>query len=442
MSAIAPSLWHKHKLYEKMKVMEIKSIIARQILDSRGTPTVEADVWLENGAFGRAAVPSGASTGSHEAHELRDGGARFHGQSVFKAIENIQNLILPALKGVLADDQFKVDQVMIELDGTPDKSKLGANAILAVSLACAHAAAKARGVLLYNHIADIAQPQAKLLPMPMMNVLNGGKHASGSTDIQESMIIPVGAHSFAEAIQIADEVFMSLKEVLKNNNYPTTVGDEGGFAPSVKNGNAEAFALLTEAIQHAGYTPGKDVCFAVDVASSELYADGVYKFAVEGKDFVSDELVGWYQKLVADYPIVSIEDGMAEDDWQAWQKLVTALPNTQLVGDDLLVTNVERLQKAIDEHAANAILIKPNQIGSLTETIRAIQLAQANGWNAIVSHRSGETEDVSIVHIAIGTGAGQIKTGSLSRSERTAKYNELLRLESIDSSLKLHNPFN
>lgn len=421
--------------------MEIKSIVARQIFDSRGTPTVEADVWLQNGSFGRAAVPSGASTGSHEAHELRDGGVRFHGQSVFRAIDNIQNVILPALLGVAADDQFKIDQIMIDLDGTADKSRLGANAILAVSLACAHAAAKARGVLLYNHIADIAQPREKLLPMPMMNVLNGGKHASGSTDIQESMIIPVGAHSFAEAMQIADEVFVSLKKLLQQNNYPTTVGDEGGFAPSVKNGNAEAFELLTQAIQNAGYTPGTDVSFAVDVASSELYANGVYTFAVEGNDFVADELVAWYQKLVSDYPIVSIEDGMSEDDWQAWQKLVGALPNTQLVGDDLLVTNVERLQKAIDERAAKAILIKPNQIGTLTETIRAIQLAQANGWNAIVSHRSGETEDTTIVHIAIGTGAGQIKTGSLSRSERTAKYNELLRIESIDSSLTLYNPF-
>lgn len=421
--------------------MEIKSIVARQILDSRGTPTVEADVLLENGAFGRAAVPSGASTGSHEAHELRDGGVRYHGQSVFTAVENIHTHILPALKGVRADDQFRIDQIMIDLDGTPDKSRLGANAILAVSLSCAHAAAKSRGVLLYNHIADIAQPNEKLLPMPMLNVLNGGKHASGSTDIQESMIIPIGARSFTEAIQIADEVFMSLKEVLKQNNYPTTVGDEGGFAPSVKKGNTEAFALLTQAIQNAGYTIGKDVSFAIDVASSELYVDGKYKFAVEGKNFTADELVGWYEQLVVDYPVISIEDGMAEDDWQAWQKLVIALPNTQLVGDDLLVTNVERLQKAINEQAANAILIKPNQIGSLTETIRAIQLAQANGWNVIVSHRSGETEDASIVHIAIGTGAGQIKTGSLSRSERTAKYNELLRLESIDSSLKLYNPF-
>jgi len=422
-------------------MMEIETIIARQILDSRGTPTVEADVWLANGAMGRAAVPSGASTGSHEAHELRDGDTAFHGLSVHNAIANIHTNILPTLKGMPADDQFKIDQTMIDIDGTPNKSNMGANAILAVSLAVARAAAKARGILLYNHIADIAQPPQKTLPMPMLNVLNGGKHASGSTDIQESMIVPVGAHNFSHALQIADEVFMSLKEVLKENNYPTTVGDEGGFAPSVKNGNAEAFTLLTHAIQNAGYTPGKDVCFAVDVASSELYSDGVYKFAVEGKDFASDELVSWYQKLVTDYPIVSIEDGMAEDDWQAWQTLTSSLPGIQLVGDDLLVTNTERLQKAITLRAANAILIKPNQIGTLTETIRAIQLAQANDWNAIVSHRSGETEDTSIVHIAIGTGAGQIKTGSLSRSERVAKYNELLRLESIDPSLQLSNPF-
>lgn len=422
-------------------MMEIETIIARQILDSRGTPTVEADVWLTNGAMGRAAVPSGASTGSHEAHELRDGDTVFHGLSVYNAVANIHTKILPVLKGMPADDQFKIDQTMIDIDGTPNKSNLGANAILAVSLAVAHAAAKARGILLYNHIADIAQPMQKTLPMPMLNVLNGGKHASGSTDIQESMIVPVGAHNFSHALQIADEVFMSLKEVLKENHYPTTVGDEGGFAPSVKNGNAEAFTLLTSAIQNAGYTPGKDVSFAVDVAASELYADGVYKFAVEAKDFTADELVNWYQTLTNTYPIVSIEDGMAEDDWQAWQALTSSLPRTQLVGDDLLVTNTERLQKSITLQAANAILIKPNQIGTLTETIRAIQLAQANNWNAIVSHRSGETEDTSIVHIAIGTGAGQIKTGSLSRSERVAKYNELLRLESIDPSLQLNNPF-
>lgn len=422
-------------------MMEIETIIARQILDSRGTPTVEADVWLTNGAMGRAAVPSGASTGSHEAHELRDGDTVFHGLSVYNAVANIHTKILPVLKGMPADDQFKIDQTMIDIDGTPNKSNLGANAILAVSLAVAHAAAKARGILLYNHIADIAQPMQKTLPMPMLNVLNGGKHASGSTDIQESMIVPVGAHNFSHALQIADEVFMSLKEVLNENHYPTTVGDEGGFAPSAKNGNVEAFTLLTSAIQNAGYTPGKDVSFAVDVASSELYADGVYKFAVEAKDFTADELVNWYQTLTNTYPIVSIEDGMAEDDWQAWQALTSSLPRTQLVGDDLLVTNTERLQKAITLQAANAILIKPNQIGTLTETIRAIQLAQANNWNAIVSHRSGETEDTSIVHIAIGTGAGQIKTGSLSRSERVVKYNELLRLESIDPSLQLNNPF-
>lgn len=421
--------------------MEIENIIARQILDSRGTPTVEADVFLKNGAMGRAAVPSGASTGSHEAHELRDGESFYHGLSVYSAVTNIHKKILPVLKGVMADDQFKVDQLMIDLDGTPNKSVLGANAILAVSLATAHAAAKARGVLLYNHISDIAQPKEKTLPMPMLNVLNGGKHADGSTDIQESMIIPVGATSFAHAIQMSAEIFFELKGVLKSKGYATTVGDEGGFAPSVKHGNTEAFNLLIEAIQKAGYAPGKDVALGVDVAASELYKDGMYHFASEQKKFTSEQLAAWYTNVVTAYPVISIEDGLAEDDWEGWKYLHAALPNTQLVGDDLLVTNTERLQYAIQEDAANAILIKPNQIGTLTETIRAIQLAKQNGWNTIVSHRSGETEDVTIAHIAIGTGAGQIKTGSLSRSERVAKYNELMRLESLDGSLKLANQF-
>ena len=421
--------------------MEIDNIVARQILDSRGTPTVEADVFLKNGSKGRAAVPSGASTGSHEAHELRDGQSFYHGLSVYSAVSNIHNTILPVLRGVMADDQFKVDQLMIDCDGTANKSVLGANAILAVSLATAHAAAASRGVLLYNHIADIAQPKEKTLPMPMLNVLNGGKHADGSTDIQESMIIPVGATSFAHAIQMSAEIFFELKNVLKNKGYATTVGDEGGFAPNIKKGNAEAFSLLLEAIEKAGYTPGQDVALGVDVAASELYQDGVYHFASERKKFSSQQLAEWYTKIVATYPIISIEDGLFEDDWDGWKYLHSVLPQTQLVGDDLLVTNTERLQYAIQENAANAILIKPNQIGTLTETIRAIQLAKENGWNTIVSHRSGETEDVTIAHIAIGTGAGQIKTGSLSRSERVAKYNELMRIETLEGSLKLQNPF-
>ena len=421
--------------------MEIKNIVARQILDSRGTPTVEADVILEDGSLGRAAVPSGASTGVHEAHELRDGLAAYHGQSVYTAIDNIHKHIVPKLRGIRADDQFKIDQQMIDLDGSSNKSVLGANALLAVSLAVAHAAAISRGVLLYNHIADIAQPQEKCLPMPMLNVLNGGKHADGSTDIQKSMIIPIGATSFAQAIQMSAEIFTELKYTLKGKKYATTVGDEGGFAPHIKRGNAEAFGLLLEAIQNAGYAPGQDVSLAVDVAASELFKDNRYIFESEHKKYDSDTLTEWYKKMITTYPIISIEDGLAEDDWEGWQHLHASLPSTQLVGDDLLVTNTERLQYAIENNAANAILIKPNQIGTLTETIRAIQLAKHNGWNTIVSHRSGETEDVSIVHIAIGTGAGQIKTGSMSRSERVAKYNELLRLEELDTTLHLATPF-
>ncbi|HCR55764.1 TPA: phosphopyruvate hydratase [Candidatus Saccharibacteria bacterium] len=421
--------------------MEIDRIVARQIIDSRGTPTVEADVYLVGGAMGRAAVPSGASTGAHEAHELRDGTKAYHGLSVEKAVSNIHDVLELALKGVRADDQYLLDQRMIDADGTADKSSLGANAILAVSLATAHAAAAARGLPLYRHIADIAHNSQLSLPMPMMNVLNGGKHADGSTDIQESMIIPVGASSFQDAIRMSVEVFQSLKSLLREKKYATTVGDEGGFAPHIRDGNAEAFSLLTQAVEASGYRLGEDIAFAVDVAASELFEEDTYVFNAENKRYQAEELISWYRKLVTTYPIVSIEDGLAEDDWAHWQHLTNQLHNTQLVGDDLLVTNVERLQRAIDLRAANAILIKPNQIGTLTETIRAIQLAKENGWNTIVSHRSGETEDVSIVHIAVGTGAGQIKTGSLSRSERTAKYNELLRIAEADPSLPLAHPF-
>jgi enolase len=421
--------------------MEILSIVARQILDSRGNPTVEADVWLKNGVFGRAAVPSGASTGIHEAHELRDGGDAYGGLGVSKAIANIHTIILPALKGLRADDQFLIDQTMIDLDGTPNKENLGANAILAVSLACAHAAAKARGILLYAHIADIAHNTNKLLPMPMMNVLNGGKHAKGSTDIQETMIIPKNATSFTQAIQIGSEVFQSLKKTLDSRGETTAVGDEGGFTLHIQKSNTEALDVLCEAIEKAGYKVGEDVVFAVDVAASELYKEPNYEFTAEQQTFSTIDTIGWYRDLANRYPIVSLEDGLAEDDWQGWQDLTSVLPNIQLVGDDLLVTNSERLQRAIHLNAGNAILIKPNQIGTLTETILTIQLAKNNGWNTILSHRSGETEDVSIAHIAIGTGAGQIKTGSLSRSERTAKHNELMRIESIDPTLQLFHPF-
>lgn len=421
--------------------MEIKNIIARQIIDSRGNPTVEADVWLSNGVFGRAAVPSGASTGIHEAHELRDGGNAFYGMSVYEAVKNIHDVIKPVLLNIRADNQFLIDQNMIDIDGTKNKSKLGANSILAVSLACAHAAAKSRGILLYSHIADIAHNSDKSLPMPMMNVLNGGKHASGSTDIQETMIIPKKAKTFSEAIQIGAEVFHELKSVLSERGESTAVGDEGGFTLHVKQGNAEALDVLSQAIKKAGYVLGEDVVFALDVASSELYKDSSYNFPCDNIQRSATEMNLWYQGLIKQYPIVSIEDGMAQDDWEGWQELTKSLSNIQLVGDDLLVTNPERLQRAINLDAANAILIKPNQVGTLTETIRAIQLAKNNGWNTIISHRSGETEDVSIAHIAIGTGAGQIKTGSLSRSERTAKHNEIMRIESIDPILKLVNPF-
>ncbi len=421
--------------------MEIAKIEARQILDSRGNPTVEADVWLKNGVFGRAAVPSGASTGVHEAHELRDGGDAFGGLGVQKAIRNIYEIICPALIGIRADDQFLVDQTMIDVDGTPNKEKLGANAILAVSLATAHAAANARCILLYAHIADICQNPVKNLPMPMMNVLNGGKHASGSTDIQETMIIPKSAKSFGQAIQMGAEIFQSLKKTLANRGEITTVGDEGGFTLHIQKSNAEALDVLTEAIQKAGYAVGTDIVFALDVAASELYQEPDYAFAAEGRTLSTENTIAWYHELAQRYPIASIEDGLAQDDWHGWQTMTQSLSGLQLVGDDLLVTNTERLQRAINLNAGNAILIKPNQIGTLTETIHAIQLAKNNGWKTIISHRSGETEDVTIAHIAIGTGAGQIKTGSLSRSERTAKHNEIMRIESIDPTLSLYNPF-
>lgn len=421
--------------------MKITNIVARQIIDSRGNPTVEAEVWLENGIFGRASVPSGASTGIHEAHELRDGGSAYGGLGVSKAISNIKEIVTPALIGAMADDQYRVDQIMIDLDSTPNKENLGANAVLAVSLACAHAAAKARGILLYEHIADIAHNADKSLPMPMMNVLNGGKHATGSTDFQETMIIPKKASSFAEAVKIGTEVFQSLKKTLASRGESTAVGDEGGFTLHIQKSNTEALDLLCEAIFKAGYIAGKDVVFALDVAASELYDKPNYVFVRENKTLSVSNTIDWYKEIIKRYQIVSVEDGLSQDDWTAWETLSKTLPDIQLVGDDLLVTNTTRLQKAIDTKACNSILIKPNQIGSLTETIQTINLAKSNGFSTIISHRSGETEDTSIAHIAVGTGAGQIKTGSLSRSERTAKYNELMRIEAIDSSLRLSHPF-
>jgi enolase len=420
--------------------MKIVRIDARQILDSRGNPTVEADVWLDSGVFGRAAVPSGASTGIHEAHELRDGAEAYGGLGVKNAISNIVEDISELLKGLPADDQYLIDQKMIELDGTENKSRLGANAMLAVSLATAHAAAKERGILLYSHINDIAHNPVMNIPMPMMNVLNGGKHASHSSDFQEFMIIPVAADSYARAVQIGSEIFQSLKHLISEKGHATAVGDEGGFTYPVAS-NREMFDLLIEACNSAGYQPGTDVKFAIDAAASEFFKDGRYTLASENRDLSPGELTDYYHDLLQSYPLVSIEDSHGQDDWANWVRMGMQTSVEQLVGDDLLVTNIARLEQAIQMQACNAILIKPNQIGTLTETIRTIIRAKQQGWNTIVSHRSGETEDTTIAHIAVGTGAGQIKTGSLSRSERTAKHNELLRIEEVDQNLKLFNPF-
>lgn len=422
--------------------MNIKSITARQILDSRGNPTVEADVTLENGIMGRAAVPSGASTGTHEAVELRDGNAQeFGGKGVTKAVRNVIDIIAPALVGKDASAQEDIDNAMIALDGTPNKGKLGANAILAVSLACAHASAKEKGQPLYAYFHDISHTDLPYsLPIPMMNIINGGAHTEWqSTDIQEFMIMPVGAKTFSHAIQMGAEIFHALAKVLKENGYGTTVGDEGGFAPAVKNGNKEALDLISTAVAKAGYTLGTDVMLALDVAASEFYEDGMYNLRKENKKLTSSEMVAWIKELSEQYPLFSIEDGLAEEDWAGWKELTAAIGDkVQLVGDDLFVTNIEFLQKGIDEHAANAILIKLNQIGTLTETIKAVQLAHQHGWHAIISHRSGETEDTTIAHLVVGLATGQIKTGSLSRTDRVAKYNELLRIqESLGSNAVL-----
>lgn len=410
--------------------MKITDIHARQILDSRGNPTVEADVQLEDGTLGRAAVPSGASTGSHEAIELRDGGTEYGGKAVMNAVGFVNGEIREALLGQTADNQEAVDRIMIDLDGTPNKSRLGANAILAVSLAVAKAAAQSKGIPLYQYVADISGTSQLSLPLPMMNIINGGKHAAGSTDIQEFMIMPVGAESFSSALRMGAEIFQALGKVLHDKGYGTTVGDEGGYAPAVKNGNAEALDLIEEAVTKAGYSMGTDVVLALDVASSELIENGSYVLNTEQKTLSSQEMVAFYEDLTSRFPILSIEDGLGEDDWDGWQELNTKLGNTvQLVGDDLFVTNTEFLQRGINENAANAILIKVNQIGSLTETIAAVKMAHEAGWKAVMSHRSGETEDTTIAHLAVGLNTGQIKTGSLSRTDRVAKYNELLRIE-------------
>jgi enolase len=414
--------------------MKITSIKAREILDSRGNPTVEADVYLESGVMGRAAVPSGASTGSHEAHELRDEDkTKYSGKGVQNAVANVVGEIATTLKGKNVFAQRDIDDAMIALDGTENKSRLGANAILAVSLAAAKAAALAKGAPLYEYAHMLSKsPRAFVLPLPQCNVLNGGAHTNWeSTDIQEFMIAPVGAPTFRDGLRSIAEVFQVLKKVLKEKGYATSVGDEGGYAPKIAN-NEEAFTLIAEAIQKSGYILGKDIVFALDCAASELYEEGSYKLRKENKIFSSAEMTSWYQDLAKKYPIYSIEDGLAEGDWDGWKRLTAEMgASTQLVGDDLLVTNVKFLERGISEKAANAILIKVNQIGTLSETVDAVDMAHAAGWRAVMSHRSGETEDTTIAHLAVGLSCGQIKTGSTSRSDRTAKYNELLRIEEM-----------
>lgn len=406
-------------------IIEIK---AREILDSRGNPTVEADVTLDSGVMGRAAVPSGASTGEHEALELRDGDAdRYLGKGVEQAVRSVEERISPALAGMVAADQMAVDRAMIELDGSPNKGKLGANAILAVSMANARAAAAELGQPLYRYLGG---PMARTMPVPMMNILNGGAHATNTVDFQEYMIVPVGATTFAQALQMGAEVFHALKKVLVKRKLSTGVGDEGGFAPDLKN-DEEALKVVIEAIESAGYAPGKEIALALDVAASELFKAGTYTFKKSGAGSKTAEgMIDLYSKWLDEYPIVSIEDGLSEDDWDGWTKLTAALGGrVQLVGDDLFVTNTERLGRGIEGDVANAILIKLNQIGTLTETLEAIEMARANGYQSIISHRSGETEDTFIADLAVATGAGQIKTGSASRTDRVAKYNQLLRIE-------------
>jgi len=406
----------------------IIDIAAREILDSRGNPTVEADVTLASGQTGRAAVPSGASTGEHEARELRDGDAgRYLGKGVRKAVQNIEETIAPAITGMIATDQVEIDRTLIELDGTPNKEKLGANAILAVSMATARAAAAETGLPLYRYLGG---PLSRTLPVPMMNILNGGAHATNTVDFQEFMVVPVGVESFAEALRVGAEVFHSLKKVLVKRKLATGVGDEGGFAPDLKD-DEQALQVIIEAIEAAKFAPGKEVALALDVAASELHSGGTYTFKKSGagtRDAAG--MIDLYAKWLEEYPIVSIEDGLAEDDWEGWAQLTKALGDrVQLVGDDLFVTNTERLARGIENGVANAILIKVNQIGTLTETLEAIDMARGAGYLSVISHRSGETEDTFIADLAVATGAGQIKTGSASRTDRVAKYNQLLRIE-------------
>jgi enolase len=405
----------------------IADIHGREILDSRGNPTVEVEVQLASGGFGRAAVPSGASTGVHEAMELRDGdGARYGGKGVLDAVASVNEELAPQLVGMDALDQLAIDNLMQELDGTPNKGRLGANAILGVSMAVAKAAADALAMPLYRYLGGV---YAHVLPVPMMNILNGGQHAANSTDLQEFMVMPAGAPSFSECLRWGAEIYATLKKVLHDKGLNTNVGDEGGFAPSLSS-NAMAIEVILEAIERAGYQPGQDVFIALDPASSELYKDGQYHLAREDRILSSDEMVGFFVDWVNKYPIISIEDGMAEDDWDGWVKLMAAVGDkVQIVGDDLLVTNVDRVHKAIDLKAANSLLCKVNQIGSLSEAIAAVELAHRAGWTSVVSHRSGETEDSTIADLVVALNTGQIKTGAPARSDRVAKYNQLLRIE-------------
>lgn len=411
-----------------MKIhVDIVDVVARQILDSRCFPTVEVEVTLEDGTIGRAAVPSGASTGIFEAVELRDGDkTKYNGKGVLKAVENVNNVIAPELIGMNIFDQVAIDKAMIALDGTPNKGNLGANAMLGVSLAVAHAAANYLGLPLYQYIGGV---NAKVLPVPMMNIINGGKHADNNVDLQEFMIMPAGASSFSEALRMSAEVYHALKSSLKAKGYETGVGDEGGFAPNLKS-NEEAITVIIEAIEKAGYVPGKDIFIALDPASSEIFEDGKYNLKGEGKVLTPAEMVDFYVDLVNKYPIISIEDGMAEEDWEGWKLITEKLGGRiQLVGDDLFVTNTERLQMGFERKTANSILIKLNQIGTLTETLNAMEMAERAGYTAVVSHRSGETEDTTIADLVVAMNAGQIKTGAPARSERVAKYNQLLRIE-------------
>lgn len=428
----------------------IENIKARQVLDSRGNPTVEADVYLEGGVSARAIVPSGASTGEGEALELRDGDENFFGgKGVLKAVWNVNSKIKDVLVGN-SSDQKNVDTLMRELDGTANKSNLGANAMLSVSLAVAKATAKARRVPFYMYLAELAGTEKEMsLPMPMMNVMNGGEHAGWATDFQEYMIMPLGAQNMAEAVRMGATVFHALKKVLAERGYPTTVGDEGGYAPKVKSGNNEPLELIRLATVKAGYEFGKDIAIAMDIAASEFYAEGEYnghqnhyELKTNGDWKSSDDMINWYKWIAENYPVVSIEDGLGERDWSGWEKMTRELGSKiQLVGDDLFVTNTRLLSRGIEKHVGNAILIKPNQIGTLSETIDAVMMAKKAGYRTVISHRSGETEDTSIAHIAVGLGAGQIKTGSLSRSERICKYNELMRIAETNSRLGLRNPF-